>query len=104
MAVLTIDTSDNKKIEVKIDSRTKKMEIGRGIKFLRAENCLLLIDEVLKEKKLSINDIQVINTNMGPGSFTGLRVGASISNALATLLKIPVNNKKIGELIFPVYN
>jgi hypothetical protein len=31
-------------------------------------------------------------------------VGVAIANALGFLLKIPVNNKKVGELEEPVYN
>ena len=104
MAVLSIDTSDNKKIEVKIDSKIKKVKIGSGVRFLRAENCLRLIDELLSENGLGIKDITAIKVNIGPGSFTGLRVGVSIANSLAALLKVSVNDKKIGELVFPVYN
>ncbi len=48
--------------------------------------------------------LKEIRVNTGPGSFTGLRVGASIANALGFLLKISVNSKKIGEGVFPIYN
>ena len=101
---LSIDTSDNRKIIISIGNETKKLEIEEGFKYLKSEKCLLLVDELLKENNLQFKEINAIKVNTGPGSFTGLRVGIAIANALGFLLKIPVNNKKIGDLIFPVYN
>jgi tRNA threonylcarbamoyladenosine biosynthesis protein TsaB len=33
-----------------------------------------------------------------------VRVGASVANALGFSLKIPVNGKKVGDLVEPLYN
>lgn len=101
---LNIDTSDNKKITVRIGAKGKKIEVKNGIKFLKSETCLPLIDEICRESDIAITDIKKININTGPGSFTGLRVGISLANAISYLLKIPINNKRIGDLVFPVYN
>lgn len=99
----SIDTSSNQEIRValKIDGKEfeKKEKIGRE----KAQVVLPMIDQLLKEHKLKLSDINSIEVNTGPGSFTGLRVGASIANALAFSLKIPVNNKKIGEFVTPTY-
>lgn len=102
MASLFLDTSDNKKITIKIDSKTKALKSDSG--FIRAEICLPLINELMTENRISLLDLKELRINTGPGSFTGLRVGASIANALGFLLKIPINGKKIGEGVFPVYN
>lgn len=48
------------------------------------------IEELLKSQKLSWNNIEGIIFYEGPGSFTGLRIGASVANALASSLNIPV--------------
>ena len=48
-----------------------------------------------------VEDITEIILAMGPGSFTGLRVGATVANALGYLLDIPVDGKK--ELAIPTY-
>lgn len=102
--VLSIDTSDSKKISVSLEINGKKNEAYSEAINLKSEAALPLIDKLLKENELSINEIEEVKVNTGPGSYTGLRVGAAIANMLGFLLKIPVNGKKIGELAEPVYN
>ena len=102
--IIKIDTSDNKKISVILEIDGKSLESVSKSTLLKSEACLPLIDNLLKKNKIDIREIGEIQVKEGPGSFTGLRVGASIANALSYLLKIPVNNKTIGELVVPVYN
>jgi tRNA threonylcarbamoyladenosine biosynthesis protein TsaB len=102
--ILTIDTSNNKKISVGLEVNNKRDEITQDSTVLRSEAALPAIEKLLQKNKLNINQIDEIKINKGPGSFTGLRVGVSIANALSFLLKIPVNKKQVGELEEPVYN
>lgn len=44
---------------------------------------LVLLEELLKEAALSIGDIDYFAAVVGPGSFTGIRIGVSSVNALA---------------------
>lgn len=44
-----------------------------------SDNFMKLIDHSLKERKICLNDIDEIMLNVGPGSFTGLRVAVSIA-------------------------
>ena len=103
-AVLYIDTSNSKKILIRLEHNGDIKEISSESKILKSEAALPLVERLLKENNLEINQIDEIKTVIDSGSFTGLRVGASIANALGYLLKIPVNNKKIGEFVEPVYN
>ncbi len=48
------------------------------------------IDELLKHCDKTMIDIRRIAAYEGPGSFTGLRIGISVANALAYGLNIPV--------------
>lgn len=94
---LYIDTSDREKIVVGIDE--KRFETKA--KDQKSQKLLPFIVEVLKKEGASLEKIKEIEVNTGPGSFTGLRVGVSVANALGWGLGIPVNGKdlKKGEAI-----
>ena len=103
--VLKIDTSDNKKIVIQVvDNGKIDNEIMVSSKILKSESTLSTIDKVLKKGNLKINDIKGVEVNIIAGSYTGIRVGAAIANTLGFLLKIPINNEKIGVFAKPRYN
>ena len=101
--IIIIDSSSNKetKIGLKIGEKTFWEIKESGV--LRSQAVLPMIDEMVKTHNLTIHDITKVEVNRGPGSFTGLRVGIAIANALGFSLKIPVNNKKVGEIEVPKY-
>lgn len=102
--ILFIDTSDNKKIKVGLTINGQKDLIEEAVDHRRAQIVLPLIEKFLVKYSLTLNDLTAIEVNSGPGSFTGLRVGVTIANTLGWLLKIPVNQGKIGEMVEPVYS
>lgn len=102
--IISIDTSDNKKINIELEVNGVKNNLSSESVILKSEAALPLIDKLLKENNLKIEEIDEVKVNTGPGSYTGVRVGAAIANTLGFILKIPINGKKIGELATPVYN
>ncbi len=50
----------------------------------------LLIDEVLRESKKSMKDLEAIAVSEGPGSYTGLRIGVSTAKGLCYTLGLPL--------------
>ncbi|MFW6139047.1 MAG: tRNA (adenosine(37)-N6)-threonylcarbamoyltransferase complex dimerization subunit type 1 TsaB [Spirochaetota bacterium] len=48
------------------------------------------VDFLLRSIGGSIKDIQEVYTGMGPGSFTGIRIGLSFANTLGQVLNIPL--------------
>jgi tRNA threonylcarbamoyladenosine biosynthesis protein TsaB len=48
------------------------------------------LDSLLHDQSKSWSDIKGIVAYQGPGSFTGLRIGLSVANALADSYKIPI--------------
>ncbi len=48
------------------------------------------IDHLLQEASFSIRDVEGIALALGPGSFTGLRIGVSTVKGLAFALRVPV--------------
>lgn len=95
MVKLILNTADNKKITVGLDIDGKKYSQTEKINSNRAQIILPTIDKLLKEHSLEPKNISEIIVNPGPGSFTGLRVGLAVANALSYILKIPVNEKMI---------
>jgi tRNA threonylcarbamoyladenosine biosynthesis protein TsaB len=102
--LLKIDTSDNRKISIGLEVDGKEDKLVEDSTFLRSEAALPAVDKLLHRNQTKIEEIKKVEVNKGPGSFTGLRVGIAIANALSFLLKIPVNKKQVGELEEPVYN
>ena len=98
---LYLDTSTPETV-LKLDDRGYKKELGRDL----AENLHAFIYEKLVENGADWDDISEITFMAGPGSFTGLRIGASVVNVLAHELNIPLydhNDNKV-PLILPIYD
>lgn len=55
-----------------------------------AETIHIKINELLEARQLLLADIQAVVAYKGPGSFTGLRIGLTVANALAESLAIPI--------------
>ena len=55
-----------------------------------AEVLLPLIDAVFRKSEASLSDVSGLAVSIGPGSFTGLRIGLSTAKGLAYGLGIPV--------------
>lgn len=55
-----------------------------------AETIHQQITDLLKQQKLSLQELEGIVVYEGPGSFTGLRIGLSVANALVYSLNIPI--------------
>jgi tRNA threonylcarbamoyladenosine biosynthesis protein TsaB len=52
-----------------------------------------MIVALIENNKLSLNDLGAITVFGGPGSFTGLRIGITVANALSYSLKIPISSE-----------
>lgn len=103
MNVLTINTSSNKEIAIGLKVNNKKDIIKQEIGEQKAQVVLPLIDILLKKHGLTTENIDSVEVNTGPGSFTGLRVGISVANTLGVTLQIPINGQQPGVLAEPRY-
>ncbi|MEI7906493.1 MAG: tRNA (adenosine(37)-N6)-threonylcarbamoyltransferase complex dimerization subunit type 1 TsaB [Bacteroidota bacterium] len=59
-------------------------------KNIHSERLLILIDEVLKSSQIEKTKLEAVAVSIGPGSFTGLRIGLSAAKGLAMALHIPI--------------
>jgi len=56
----------------------------------QSQELLPKIDKLLKTNKIKPAQLKWVTVNLGPGSFTGLRVGISVANTFGYGLQIPV--------------
>lgn len=90
MIVLTIRT-DNPWAELAIYKRDDKLaEEKWHAHGTLAETINVKIDKLLNKSSIKLDDIGGIVCFQGPGSFTGLRIGISVANALAYAENIPI--------------
>ena len=66
--------------------------LGRTIdaKSKHSENVLKTIDEMCEEGNVLFRDIDKVAIVVGPGSFTGIRIGVTTARALCQVWKRPI--------------
>lgn len=90
MKILAIDTSSAicstaiLKNDIVIDENN--LDNGRT----HSENLMPLIDELLKRNNMNIKDIELLVCSVGPGSFTGIRIGVATIKPIAEILGVQV--------------
>ncbi len=65
-------------------------EYALNIAETHASRLMPMIDEVLKDAHLTITEMEAIAVGLGPGSFTGLRIGIATAKGLAMALNKPI--------------
>ena len=96
MFVLTIRT-DKPESEISLYSEGEKIDYySWEAHRLLAETLNIKIRELLVRNSKDINDLNGLVVFTGPGSFTGLRIGLSVANAISFAASVPIIGKN-GE-------
>ncbi len=90
MKILAIDTATDICAVAVTDDLNLITEYRAALKRAHAERIIGAIDIVMQDAKLSISDLDGIAVSIGPGSFTGLRIGLSVVKGLTFDPAIPV--------------
>lgn len=90
MKILAIDTTSNicSAALLEDDKLIDENTINNGL--THSENLMPLIAQLFERNKLNLSDINLIAVCVGPGSFTGIRIGIASIKAMAEVYKIPV--------------
>ncbi len=96
MPILSINTADKQLIEVTLKEGDRVVATLHDNNPFGSQVLLPLIVKILDQQQLKFSDLQGIEVSTGPGSFTGLRVGATVAQTLGFALNIPVNGH-IGQ-------
>lgn len=68
-----------------------------------AAKLTILIEEILKQTGRNMQDLNAVAVSMGPGSYTGLRIGVSTAKGLCYALDIPLIAINTLEALFVGY-
>lgn len=124
MRVLSIDTSgDHGVVAVTIDGEVRA-ELHARVRARHGETLLASIERALGLAEIGIAEVELIAVGLGPGSFTGVRIGVATAKGLALArgtrlvgvrttrviargmqgaLRVPVVDAHKGEVFVAVY-
>lgn len=83
MKLLLIDTTADRILVATFVDGTIISKFGSGNKGTTSSSIIPFIDSVLTESKLKLQDLDCVFALVGPGSFTGIRIGVCTANALS---------------------
>ncbi len=96
--IVRIDTSVTHQATVSIELGGAWITKHSDVKPASAQTVLPLLEALLKEHSKTLQDVTAVELHTGPGSFTGLRVGAAIAQTLSWILRVPLNGTPPGTL------
>lgn len=90
MKILAISTSSINASVALLDNDKLIKELNVSDQKTHSEKLMPLVQELFETTGSSLNDIGLIACDIGPGSFTGIRIGVATVKALAEVKNIPV--------------
>ncbi|WP_417827298.1 tRNA (adenosine(37)-N6)-threonylcarbamoyltransferase complex dimerization subunit type 1 TsaB [Thalassospira sp.] len=88
--ILAIDTASTSLSTAVLINGEVKGELYEDMERGQAEHLMGFIAKTLESAKVSFDDLDGIAVTVGPGAFTGMRIGLSTARALGLARKIPV--------------
>lgn len=89
--ILNIETATkNCSVALAKDSVVIALKEYAGEGYAHAEKLHVFIEDVLQQSGITFKDLNAVAVSMGPGSYTGLRIGVSAAKGLCYALAIPL--------------
>lgn len=89
--ILNIETATkNCSVAVAKDGETLSLKEYAGEGYAHAEKLHVFIENALVDAGIAFKDLAAVAVSMGPGSYTGLRIGVSAAKGLCYALNIPL--------------
>lgn len=90
MKILAIDSASDVCSVALLDNDNLIDEINLENGRTHSENLMPLVDEIIKRNGMDIKDVELLGCTVGPGSFTGIRIGVASIKPIAEVLNIKV--------------
>ena len=90
MKVLALDSSGLVASAAVLEDDALLAEYTVNYKKTHSETLLPMIDEILRMLETDVSEMDAVALAAGPGSFTGLRIGAATAKGLALALDLPL--------------
>jgi len=90
MLILGIESSSPVASAALADEKGLVGEITLNIGLTHSEQLLPMLDHLLKEARLTLDEVTGLAVSAGPGSFTGLRIGMATAKGLAQGKNLPL--------------
>lgn len=87
--------------KIRLDQHSYEFNLGNTL----AEQLLPTLQQLLDQHQKTWRNLTELHFNIGPGSYTGLRIGASVINSLAHGLNLPLFDQHGNPhpVIIPLY-
>ena len=90
MRILAVETSTLAGGVALFDGERLMGEYLLDVRVTHSERLMVAVDRVVSDAGWTIHDLEALAVAIGPGSFTGLRIGLATVKGLAVALSIPV--------------
>lgn len=89
--ILCLETATtNCSVAIAVDGIVTVIKEDNDVSYSHAELLHVFIEQVLAEAGIHLNQLDAIAVSMGPGSYTGLRIGVSAAKGLCFTLDLPL--------------
>ena len=89
MKILAVDTSATAASVAVAEENKLIGEFSINTALTHSQTLMPMVDELLNNTGLSVNDINAVAVNAGPGSFTGVRIGVAAVKGIAFPKNLP---------------
>lgn len=96
--VLAVDTATRRLNLALLYHGDRSVQTGEVVPRTHGQILMKKIDDLFKSAGLAVDDLQGIVVSLGPGSFTGLRIGLAAAKGIAVARELPL----VGVTMFEV--
>ena len=76
---------------ISLFNNNKKIDLLESSEnFAHSKNLPLLFNKIIKKNKISLSSLKFLAISIGPGSYTGIKIGVNFTKGLAYSLNIPI--------------